>query len=114
LNFRQGDIIEVNFDPTVGHEQGGKRPAVVISRELFCKKTGQVIICPITSKIKPFPTRIELTNSTKTFGFVICDFIKTIDLTTRDVRYIERMDEETLDKVLGIIRSEIRKDFYQL
>ena len=108
--FRQGDVIKFNFDPTLGHGQAGFRPAVVISRKLFQEKTGQVIVCLITSKSRPYPTRIQLRDESETQGFVICDHIKTIDVEARNPIFIEQLSEGVLDRILAIVYSEIEKE----
>jgi len=108
--FCQGDIIKFNFDPTLGHEQAGYRPAIVISRKLFQEKTGQIIVCPITSKSRPYPTRISICDENETQGFVICDHIKTIDVNARKPVYVERVSEKLLDRVLAIVYSIFEKD----
>ena len=110
MTFKQGDIIKFDFNPTLGHEQAGYRPAVIISRELFNKKTGHIIVCPITLKARPYPTRIPLDGSTKTKGFVICEHVKTVDYNVRKPKFIERIDESILDNVLAIVNAEIQKD----
>jgi len=108
--FNQGDIIKFNFDPTLGHEQAGYRPAVVISRRMFNEKTGQVIVCPITGSSRPYPTRVQLDEETKTQGFIICEHIKTIDVSARTPQFVEKLNENILDRVLAIVYSEIEKD----
>ena len=108
--FCQGDIIKFNFDPTLGHEQAGYRPAVVISRKLFNEKTGQAIVCPITSKSRPYPTRVAIGNDIKTQGFIICDHIKTIDISARKPVFVEKISESVLDRVLAVVHSQIDKD----
>jgi len=108
--FKQGDIIKLDFEPSVGHEQGGYRPALVISHKPFCKNTRQVIVCPITTKKKNFPTRVELGNKTFTKGYVICDYVKTIDIDARTPKLIERVEEHILDRVLAIVHSFTEKE----
>jgi mRNA interferase MazF len=107
--FKQGDIIKFDFDPVLGHEQGGYRPAVVISREIFNRKTGQIIVCPITQTDRPYPTRIFL-DGHQTQGFIICEHLKTIDVKARKPKLVERIGEEYLDKILIIVDSAIQKD----
>jgi mRNA interferase MazF len=104
MTFKQGDIIKFNFDPTLGHEQSGYRPALVISKTLFNQNTGQVIVCPITNKAKPFPTRIALELETQTQGFVICDHVKTIDVEARNPKFIESISEKALENILEIVK----------
>jgi len=108
--FCQGDIVKFSFDPTLGHEQSGFRPAVIISRRMFQEKTGQVIVCPITSRSRPYPTRVLIGDANGTTGFIICDHVKTIDVIARDPIFVERLNEEDLDKVLAIVHSLTEKD----
>ncbi|MCL2087368.1 MAG: type II toxin-antitoxin system PemK/MazF family toxin [Oscillospiraceae bacterium] len=103
--IKQGDIVLVDFCPALGHEQKGERPALVISRSMFSEKTKQLIVCPITTKRKTFPTRVSLSADTKTQGFVICDHIKTIDMEARNPVFLERIDEATLDRALEIVAT---------
>jgi mRNA interferase MazF len=110
MTFNQGDIIKFNFDPTLGHEQAGYRPAVVISRRLFHEKTGQLIVCPVTTKSRPYPTRVPISDECETQGFIICDHVKTIDVKARSPVFIERISEKELDNALAIIYAQIEKD----
>jgi mRNA interferase MazF len=110
VNFKQGDIIKIDFDPTRGHEQAGYRPAVVISRELLNRQTGQLIVCPITNTAKPYPTRIPLDSRTATQGYVICEHIKTIDAGARNPTYVEWIGDEILNRVLDVVASELERD----
>ncbi|MDR3121065.1 MAG: type II toxin-antitoxin system PemK/MazF family toxin [Clostridiales bacterium] len=104
MTFAQGDIIRFNFDPTLGHEQAGYRPALVISKTILNQRTGQVIVCPITTKDKPYATRIKLDSGTETQGFVICEHLKTIDITARSPKFIEKLSDEKLAAVLDMVR----------
>ena len=106
----QGDIIKFRFDSVLGRKQAVYRPAVVISRKMFSEKTGQAIVCPITSRSHPYPTRVPLEDDCDTEGFVICDHVKTIDIGARKPIFVERISEDILDTVLAIALSEIAKD----
>ena len=57
---RSGDLIWTDFDPTRGREQAGRRPALVVSASTFTENTGLAVVCPITSRIRPFPTSVVL------------------------------------------------------
>jgi len=107
--FTAGDIIKLNFDPTLGHEQAGYRPAVVISREYFNRRTGLLIVCPITSTSRPYPTWVPLDGKTATRGYVLCEHVKTIDAKARDPKFIEKADGVILDKILAVVGSIIQK-----
>jgi len=107
MSFRQGDIIIVNFDPTLGHEQSGLRPALVVSKDLYNEKTKQVIVCPITSKARPLPMRIQLDERTKTQGYIICDQVRTFDAVARNPRYLETLPEDLLEIVRQTVSAII-------
>ena len=103
MNFEQGDIVIVNFDPTLGHEQSGLRPALVISKALYNKNTNQIVVCPITSRTKALPMRIELDERTKTQGYIICDQIRTLDTAARNPKFAEKLPEDLLEIVKQIV-----------
>jgi mRNA interferase MazF len=105
MNFCQGDIIIVNFDPTLGHEQAGLRPAVVVSKDLYNKNTRQIVVCPITTKAKPLPMRVQLDTRTQTQGYIICDQIRTLDTKAREPRFVETLPEDLLDLVRQIVSA---------
>lgn len=105
----QGDIIKVSFNPQKGHEQGGYRPAVVVSNNFFNQKTNLTIICPITSTDNKFPLHIPLDNRTKTIGVILCEHIKALDLNARPYTVIERLPKDILTKVINIVFSEIEQ-----
>ncbi|MDR1737005.1 MAG: type II toxin-antitoxin system PemK/MazF family toxin [Oscillospiraceae bacterium] len=110
MSFAQGDIIKLNFDPTLGHEQAGYRPAVVISRKMFNQRTGHLTVCPITSTSRTYPTWVALDGKTATHGYVLCEQVKTIDADARNPVFIEKIDENVLAKILAIVGSIIQKD----
>jgi mRNA interferase MazF len=99
MSFQQGDIVFVNFDPTLGHEQAGFRPALVVSKTLYNQNTKQIVVCPITSKAKPLPMRIQLDEKTKTQGYIMCDQIRTFDIYARKPKFIEKISDDILEQV---------------
>jgi mRNA interferase MazF len=101
--MKQGDIIWVDFDPTKGREQAGYRPAVVISQAAFNQKRSLAMICPITSKVKPFRFRVLLDDRTQTQGDVICEQVRTIDLLARKCKIIEPLPKDLLEEILEAI-----------
>jgi mRNA interferase MazF len=96
----KGDIVYIDFDPSLGHEQGGRRPAVVLSKGLYNKNVGLCVVVPITSKTKSYIFEIILSNTKKIYGTVLCDHIKNIDWTKRDIEFVEQIDNATLVKIL--------------
>ena len=83
------DIIKLDLDPRIGHEQGGWRPALVLSPKIYNAKTGLAIVVPITNQAKGYPFEVQLTAQMKTTGVVLADAIKNIDWRARNARYAE-------------------------
>ena len=105
----QGSIILVDFDPQAGHEQKGRRPALVISNDLFNKYSEMAIVCPITNTDKDHPLHVKLDDKTKTNGVILCDQVKTMDIKVRNFKYLEKIPENILQDVLGIVFSIIER-----
>lgn len=82
-----GDLVRTDFDPSVGREQGGRRPALVISAAIFTEATGMAIVCPITSKIRPFPSSVVLPDGLPVSGEILLSHVRSIDTLARPVRY---------------------------
>ena len=104
---KQGDIIKVDLDPQAGHEQPGYRPAIVISNDVFNKKTNLTIVCPITNTNNRFPLHIPLDERTETMGVILCEHIKALDLNARGYRVVEPLPEDILSKVIDVVFAEI-------
>ena len=104
---KQGDIIKVNFHPKSGHEQAGKRPAVVISNDFFNEKAKLAIVCPITNIDKHFPLHVRLDDRTKTTGVVLCEHVRSLDLNSRRYTFIEAMPKDILETVINKVYAEI-------
>lgn len=104
---KQGDIIMMNFNPQAGHEQGGRRPALVISNASFHHYTRLGIVCPITTKIKDYPMHVKLDERTKTTGEILCEHVKSLDLGARGAAYVETLPDDLLQEVLERVRLSI-------
>mgnify|MGYP000126619609 CR=1 FL=1 len=100
---KQGDIIALSFDPQSGHEQKGRRPALVVSRDLFNQKTGLAIVCPITKTEREFPFHVPIPKGSKLTGFVMVEQVKSVDYRSRRAKRIEHADENLLFDVLSIL-----------
>jgi mRNA interferase MazF len=95
----RGDIVWLNFNPQTGHEQKGKRPAIVISPKEYNGKVDLGLFCPITSQEKGYPFEVKIKNE-KINGVVLSDQIKSLDWTKRDIEYITNATEEEIKKVV--------------
>ena len=96
-----GDLVWTDFDPPTGREQGGRRPAVVLSPESFTRKTGFAIVAPITSRVRPFPSSVVLPPHSAVAGEVLLSHMRSIDVLARPIR-------PTGEKVPADLAAEIR------
>ena len=100
---KQGDIIAVTFDPQSGHEQKVRRPAFVVSKDLFNRSTGLSIVCPITKTDRGFPFHIPIPKDSKLTGFIMVEQVKSVDFRSRRAKRIERSNGLLLSEVLSIL-----------
>jgi mRNA interferase MazF len=82
-----GDLIWTDFDPTMGREQAARRPALVISSATFTRNAGLAIVCPITSRVRPFPTSVVLPPGLPIAGEILTSHIRSIDTLAHPIRY---------------------------
>ena len=95
----RGDIVWLNFTSQAGHEQKGKRPAIILSPKEYNKKTGLAVCCPITSNVKGYPFEV-IVEGKKIEGAVLSDHLKNLDWKARDIKYIEKARSEVLSEVI--------------
>ena len=100
---KQGDIIAITFDPQAGHEQKGRRPALVVSKDLFNSSTGLAIVCPIINTARDFPFHVPIPEASKLTGFVMVEQVKSVDFRARRVKRIGRRNDELLSEALSIL-----------
>ena len=105
----RGDIVWVSFTPQAGHEQAGRRPALVLSPENYNGKVGLAILCPITSQIKNYPFEVLIPDGLKIGGAILSDQVKSLDWKIRQTEFICKLPAATLAEVLqklGILISQ--------
>lgn len=108
---KQGDIIKLNFDPQAGHEQKGRRPAIVISNKSFNNFTRKAaMVCPITNTDKGIPIQVKLDDRTRTTGIIMCDQAKILDISNRNAEFIEEVPKDILLDVIDIISGFIETE----
>jgi mRNA interferase MazF len=100
---KKGDIISVTFDPQSGHEQQGRRPALVLSNYLFNKATNLVIVCPLTTIDRQIPFHLPIPNGFKVTGFVMLEQIKSIDYVSRNATFIQKAPNQLIEDALSIL-----------
>ena len=100
---RRGEFIAVALDPRTGHEQSGRRPALVISHDLFNLHTGLAIVCPITSTRRDYPFHVAIPEGHDVTGFVMVEQVRSIDFRARRARRIGKAPDEVLQEVLSLL-----------
>src|SRR5436190_8046497 len=99
-----GDLIWTDFDPTKGREQAGRRPAPVVSPAAFTENTGLAIVCPITSRVRPFPTSVVLPSSLPVAGEILTRHICSIDIQARPIAYA---GIAVSDEIARLVRAKL-------
>lgn len=103
----RGDIIWLHFTPQAGHEQAGRRPALVISPIAYNRKVGLALVCPITSKVKGYPFEVVLPEGLKAQGAILCDQIRSLDWQARQAERLcpapKEILEEATAKILALV-----------
>ena len=102
----QGDIVVLNFDPQSGHEQKGRRPAIIVSNKTFNQHLGLAFACPITNTKRDFPFHVKVDSDNIT-GYIMSEQMKSIDYNARNIKFIEKANQNTINQILGIIDSII-------
>jgi mRNA interferase MazF len=100
---QKGDFVTVTFDPQSGHEQRGRRPALVVSNSLFNRHTGLAIVCPLTNTERNFPFHVAIVNDPSVTGFVMVEQVKSIDFHARKAKRIGKASDSVLEEVLSIL-----------
>jgi len=103
----RGDIVWMDFTAQAGHEQRGRRPALVISHKLYNEKVGLGIFCPITSRTKNYPFEVVVSLD-KIKGSILCDQLKNLDWRVRNIEFIEKIDSERMKSVVDRIEVLIK------
>jgi len=101
---KRGDIVWTNFDPASGHEQMGKRPAIILSPTPFNKKIGLAMVAPITSRIREHGFEVPLSGK-KVTGVILCHQVKMIDYSARGIQFAEKAMESVTSDALAKVRT---------
>jgi mRNA interferase MazF len=96
----RGDAVWITLDPQAGHEQAGRRPALVLSPSAYNGRVGLALFCPITGQVKGYPFEIGLPQGLAVSGVVLADQIKNLDWRARKAVRIGALPEEVVGQVL--------------
>ena len=95
-----GDVVRITLNPQAGHEQAGRRPAVVLSPQSYNGKTGLAILCPITNQIKGYPLEVLIPAGLSVAGAILSDQVKSLDWRARNAELVCTLPTDTISEVL--------------
>lgn len=96
----RGDVVWLNFDPQAGHEQAGRRPALVLSPAIYNGKAGLALFCPITNQAKGYPFEVVIPPKLGVTGVILADHLKSLDWQARRVEFLTSLPATTVNQVL--------------
>jgi mRNA interferase MazF len=97
---QRGDVVWLSMNPQAGHEQAGRRPALVLSPGSYNAKVGLAILCPITSRVKGYPFEVPIPDGLPVEGAILSDQVKSLDWKARKTEFICRLPSESTTEVL--------------
>lgn len=106
----RGDAVWITLNPQAGHEQAGRRPALVLSPSAYNGRVGLALFCPITNQVKGYPFEVPLPEKFSVTGVVGADQVKSLDWRAREVSRIDAVPEEVVAEVvrrLGTLLGEV-------
>lgn len=106
----RGDVVWLVFDPQAGHEQAGKRPALVISPREYNRRVGLALVCPVTTRVKGYPFEVLLPQGVKAEGAVLSDQVKSLDWRARKAQYLCSVPREVMDEVVARILALVESE----
>lgn len=105
----RGDVVWLQFDPQAGHEQAGRRPAVVLSPSAYNRKVGLALFCPVTSQVKRYPFEVLVPAGLPVNGAILSDQLKSLDWRVRKARPICKLPISVVDDVLSKVHTLLNK-----
>lgn len=101
----RGHIIWLMFTPQAGHEQAGRRPAVVLSPVTYNRRVGLAIVCPTTNQHKGYPFEVRIPEQLPVTGVILSDQVKSLDWRARRAEYICALPDATITEVLRKVNA---------
>lgn len=97
---QRGDVMIVDFNPRLGREQAGRRPALVLSPGTYNERVGLAIVCPITNQVKGYPFEVPIPTGSDVTGVILADHVRSLDWRVRNIRVIHRLPQSTVEDTL--------------
>lgn len=101
----RGDAVWVDFNPQAGHEQAGRRPAIVLSPSAYNGKVGLAILCPITNQAKGYPFEVPIPSGLSVKGVILADQVKSLDWQSRNAQFICALPLTVVTEVLAKLKT---------
>ena len=101
----RGDVVWLEFDPQAGHEQADHRPALVLSPSVYNRRSGLMLCCPITSKVKGYPFEVTLAGKQRLSGVILADQVKSLDWRARRAKKKDAAPLEVVRETLGKLHA---------
>lgn len=106
----RGDAVWINMNPQVGHEQAGRRPAIVLSPSSYNGKVGLALFCPVTNQIKGYPFEVIIPSGLKVTGAILSDQVKNLDWKIRNTEFYDKIPETVILKIFKKLSTLLRFD----
>ena len=101
----RGDVVWLSFTPQAGHEQAGRRPALVLSPSAYNGRVGLALCCPVTSRVKGYPFEVPVPKGLAVIGVVLADQVKSLDWRARHAEFVGRLPENDVNEVLAMVTA---------
>lgn len=101
----RGDAVWLDFSPQAGHEQAGRRPAVILSPSAYNRRVKLALLCPITGRVKGYPFEVSIPEGERVTGVILADQVKNLDWQVRKAELIAKLPDEVVDKVLRKLKT---------
>src|SRR4030066_2061741 len=104
----RGDVVWIDLQPQAGHEQSGRRPAIVLSPKAYNEKVGLAILCPITNQVKGYPFEVMIPSGLKVTGVVLSDQVKSFDWKIRNAEFCDKLPEDVDLEILKKLETRVK------
>jgi mRNA interferase MazF len=106
----RGDAVWISMNPQAGHEQAGRRPAIVLSPSSYNAKVGLAIFCPITNQIKGYPFEVIIPSGLKVTGAILSDQVKSLDWKVRNTEFYDKIPESVILEIFKKLSTLLSSD----
>ncbi len=101
----RGDVVWMDFNPQSGHEQAGRRPAIVLPPRAYNDTVGLAIVCPITNRKKGYPFEVDIPDGSPVTGVILADQVKSLDWRARSATWAGKLPAQTVDETLELLQA---------